>query len=156
MKGIKIMSTENKLQEVVQSTLAQIKNMIDADTVIGTPINTDAGVTIIPISKVTVGFATSGLEFNDKAGGAQNKPQNFGSVGGSGISVQPVALLCVDQNGSANLINIGMKNPTEPVVMVADILDRAPEIIAKIKNIFKKPEDNTQTEEVEETKEKAD
>lgn len=150
------MATENKLHDVVQSTLAQIKNMIDADTVIGTPINTQSGVTIIPISKVTVGFATSGIEFNDKAGGAQGKPQNFGSVGGSGISVQPVALLCINADGSANLINIGMKNPVDPVESFTDILDRAPDIIAKIKNIFKKPEEPVEAEVTEATEAEKD
>ena len=75
-KGFKIMATENKLQEVVQSTLAQIRNMIDADTVIGSPITTESGTTIIPISKVAMGFATGGVDFNDKQGGAQGKPQN--------------------------------------------------------------------------------
>lgn len=132
------MATENKLQEVVQSTLAQIRNMIDADTVIGSPITTESGTTIIPISKVAMGFATGGVDFNDKQGGAQGKPQNFGAGGGTGISVQPIGMLCVSKNGDVELINIGVKNPTDPLDQICDILDRSPEIIAKIKAIFAK------------------
>ena len=63
------MASENKLQEVVQVTLAQIRNMIDADTVIGTPIQTAPGTTIIPVSKVSVGFAGGGNDFSGKNGG---------------------------------------------------------------------------------------
>ena len=143
------MASENKLQEVVQSTLAQIRNMIDANTVIGTPVETSSGTTIIPISKVAVGYATGGLDFNDKNGGSTGKPQNFGAGGGTGISVQPVGMLCVSKDGDVELINIGVKNPTDPMEQLSDIIDRSPEIIAKIKAIFAKDK----TEEVEESAE---
>ena len=132
------MASENKLQEVVHATLAQIRNMIDADTVIGTPVETSSGTTIIPISKVAVGFATGGLDFNDKAGGSQGKPQNFGAGGGTGISVQPIGLLCVSKDGYVELINIGVKNPSDPIEQLSDLIDRSPEIIAKIKALFGK------------------
>ena len=135
------MASENKLQEVVQATLAQIRNMIDADTVIGSPVETSSGTTIIPVSKVSVGFATSGIDFNDKTGGANNKPQNFGAVGGSGISVQPIGLLCVSKEGDVELINIGVKTPSDPLEQISDIIDRCPEIIAKIKAIFAKEDE---------------
>jgi len=144
------MATENKLQEVVQATLAQIRNMIDADTVIGTPVETKSGTTIIPISKVAMGFATGGLDFNDKAGGAQGKPQNFGAGGGTGITVQPIGMLCVNKDGEVELINIGVKNPSDPMEQLSDIIDRSPEIIAKIKALFakdkKEGEENAESE----------
>ena len=132
------MASENKLQEVVQATLAQIKNMIDADTVIGSPIETAPGTTIIPVSKVCVGFATGGVDYNDKTGGAQGKPQNFGAGGGTGITVQPIGLICISKEGRTEFINIGVKTPTDPIEQVVDIIDRSPEIIAKFKNLFAK------------------
>lgn len=143
MKGIKIMAGENKLQEVVQSTLAQIRNMIDADTVMGTPVETASGTTLIPISKVALGFATGGVDFNDKQGGAQGKPQNFGAGGGTGISVQPIGILCVSKDGTVELINIGVKIPTDPLEQISDLIERSPEIIAKIKAIFTKDADDS-------------
>ena len=143
------MSTENKLQEVVQATLAQIRNMIDADTVIGTPVETKSGTTIIPISKVAMGFATGGLDFNDKQGGQQGKPQNFGAGGGTGISVQPIGMLCVSPDGDVELINIGVKNPVDPMEQLSDIIDRSPEIIAKIKALFAKDKNKDEEQKTE-------
>ena len=144
------MASENKLQEVVQATLAQIKNMIDADTVIGTPIETAPGTTIIPVSKVCVGFATGGVDYNDKTGGAQGKPQNFGAGGGTGITVQPIGLICISKEGRTEFINIGVKTPTDPIEQVVDIIDRSPEIIAKFKNLFaKKSEEKVEEKDAE-------
>lgn len=143
------MASENKLQEVVQATLAQIRNMIDADTVIGTPIETAPGTTIIPISKVAVGFATGGMDFNDKKGGNATVPQNFGAGGGTGISVQPIGLLCISKDGSVELINIGVKNPSDPIEQISDIIDRSPEIIAKIKALFAKDKSEEEKEDEE-------
>ena len=137
------MASENKLQEVVQSTLAQIRNMIDADTVMGSPVETSSGTTLIPLSKVAVGYATGGLDFNDK-NGSQGKPQNFGAGGGTGISVQPIGILCVSKDGSVELINIGVKNPSDPLEQISDLIDRSPEIIAKIKAAFAKPAEDAE------------
>lgn len=144
------MASENKLQEVVQATLAQIKNMIDADTVIGSPIETAPGTTIIPVSKVCVGFATGGVDYNDKTGGAQGKPQNFGAGGGTGITVQPIGLICISKEGRTEFINIGVKTPSDPIEQVVDIIDRSPEIIAKFKNLFaKKSEEKVEEKDAE-------
>ena len=143
------MASENKLQEVVQSTLAQIRNMIDANTVIGTPVETKSGTTIIPISKVALGFATGGLDYNDKTGGAAGKPQNFGAGGGTGITVQPIGMLCINKDGDVELINIGVKNPTDPMEQLSDIIDRSPEIIAKIKALFAKEKSEDEQEDEE-------
>ncbi len=136
------MANENKLQEVISATLSQVKNLIDADTVIGSPISTASGTTIIPISKVAVGYATGGIDFNDKNATSTAKAQNFGAGGGTGISIQPVGFLCVDADGRVEMVNIGLKNPTDPIEQISDILDRSPEIIAKIKALFSKEKDS--------------
>lgn len=146
------MASANKLQEVVQSTLAQIRNMIDADTVIGKPIETAPGTTIIPVSKVAVGFATGGMDFNDKKGGAQGVPQNFGAGGGTGISVQPIGFICITKAGDVDFINIGVKNPSDPIEQLSDLIDRSPEIIGKIKALFAK--DKSKDEEPADEEEK--
>ena len=139
------MATENKLQEVVQATLANIRNMIDANTVIGSPVEAN-GVVIIPVSKVAMGFATGGLDFNDKTGGAQGKPQNFGAGGGTGITVQPVGMICISRDGDVDFVNIGIKAPSDPMEQLSDIIDRSPEIIAKIKALFAKEKTEDETE----------
>ena len=141
------MASANKLQEVVQSTLAQIRNMIDADTIMGKPIETKPGTTIIPVSKVAVGFATGGMDFNDKKGGAAGVPQNFGAGGGTGISVQPIGFICISKDGDVDFINIGVKNPSDPIEQLSDLIDRSPEIIGKIKALFAKNKDEEEEKE---------
>ena len=58
------MAEENKLQEMIRTSLENIRAMVDANTVVGTPIETPAGTTIIPISKISVGYASGGVDFS--------------------------------------------------------------------------------------------
>ena len=57
---------ENNQSEMIKSALESIKGIVDANTVTGTPINTDSGTVIIPVSKVFIGLATGGVDFFDK------------------------------------------------------------------------------------------
>jgi len=140
------MANENKLEEIIRTSLESIRSMVDANTVIGSPIATENGVTIIPISKVSVGYASGGLDFNGK-NPQPPKHQSRGAGGGAGISVQPIGLLCVSRDGSVELINIGIKNPTDPMEQLSDIIERAPEIIARVKALFSKDKDQESEEE---------
>ena len=130
------MANENKIPEIIKSSLENIRSIVDANTVVGEPIVTDVGTTIIPISKISVGIASGGVDYNDKAD--RPKPQNFGGGGGTGLSVTPAGFLVVDKNGDVDFINVGMKGKPDPVDQIADLVERTPDIIAKIKNIFSK------------------
>ena len=136
------MSNENKLQDIIKTSLESIRSMVDANTVIGNPINTDSGTTIIPISKISMGFASGGLDYNGKDLKATTtgtaKLQNFGGGGGTGLSVVPVGFLVVSKNGDVSMINVGDKIPSDPVEQIIDVIQRSPEIIDKIKSFFKK------------------
>ena len=138
---------DNKIKEILQSTLENVRSMVDANTVIGNPINTPSGTVIIPISKVSVGIASGGLDFQSKQSG-QN-PQNFGGGGGTGLSVTPVGFLVVSADGKVEMINVGQDRPSGPIEQVADVIERSPEIIAKVKGIFVK-DDGGSTEKGEE------
>lgn len=143
------MSSENKLQDIIKTSLENIKTMVDADTVIGKPINTASGTTIIPISKVSVGFATGGIDYTGKNEAANAaKMQNFGGGGGTGISVAPVGFLVVSATGDVDLINIGVPQGNDPIDQIAGIIERSPEIFGKIKAVFSKKTvaDNGETE----------
>ena len=131
------MANENKLQEIIAASLENIRSMVDANTVIGNPINTPQGTTIIPISKISMGIAASGFDYNPKKE-AQPRPQNFGGGGGTGLSVVPVGFLVVSPDGAVDMINVGMEYKSGPIEQVADVVERAPEIIAKIKAFFAK------------------
>ena len=131
------MANETKLQDIIRTSLENIRSIVDANTVIGEPINTDAGVTIIPISKVSVGFASGGLDYavkNEPVNSA--KPKNFGGGGGTGISVTPVGFITVKPDGQVETIELGNKAPADPVGQIADLIDRSPEIIAKLRDVF--------------------
>ena len=106
--------------------------MLDSNTVVGNPMELSNGTTIIPISKLSVGFATGGV---DTSSAAQKSPK-FGGGGGSGMSVTPVGFLVIDKNGKTEYLPAEAKTAIDPVEQVSDLLDRSPEIIQKIKNIF--------------------
>lgn len=130
------MSAENKLQDIIQTSLQSIRSLIDANTIIGTPIVAN-GTTIIPVSKIAMGYATGGLDYNGKDE-APSKAQNFGAGGGTGLSIQPLGFLVINAEGEVDMINIGVKNPSDPIEQIADFIERSPEIIAKVKALLSK------------------
>lgn len=136
-------SSENKLQEIIQSSLENIRSMIDANTVIGNPISTPSGTVIIPVSKISMGFASGGMDFNGKNEEAMRaRLQNFGGGGGTGLSISPVGFLVVAADGSVDMINVGMETQSGTIEQVAGVIERSPDIIAKIKTLFTKDKDS--------------
>ncbi len=129
------MANENKIPEIIRSSMENIRSMVDANTVIGDPIVAAGDITIIPISKVTVGVASGGIDYNPKKD-AQPRPQNFGGGGGTGLSVSPVGFLIVDPSGAVDFINVSQKGTPDPVDQIADIIERAPDLIARIRDLF--------------------
>lgn len=141
-------TSANKLSDIIQTSLENIRSMVDANTIIGNPINTEAGTTIIPISKISVGFASGGLDYNNKnasTDGAANSrplPQNFGGGGGTGLSIQPVGFLVIDKTGAVDLLSVGTPVPNDPVEQVSNLIERSPDIFAKLKALFAKKSDD--------------
>ncbi len=129
------MATENKLQEIIRTSLESIRSMIDAGTVIGDPIATETGVTIVPVSKVSLGYATGGIDYNDKNPSA---PQNFGAGGGTGLTISPVGFLVIKKDGNVEMINVGQPYPQDPIEQITSIIERSPEIFGRIKAVFTK------------------
>ncbi len=127
-------TSENKLQEIIQTSLQSIKTLIDANTIIGTPIIAN-GTTIIPVSKIAMGFASGGLDFDGKK---ESSAKNFGGGGGTGLSVQPVGFLVISHEGRVEMINVGQKAPKDTIEQVADLLERTPDIVYRLKMIFDK------------------
>ena len=131
------MANENKIPEIIRSSLENIRSMVDANTVVGEPITTTPGTTIIPISKISVGIASGGVDYAAKETAPR---QNFGGGGGTGLTVVPVGFLVIDKHGDVEFINVGQKGKPDPVDQIADFVERTPDIIAKIKDIFSKEE----------------
>lgn len=142
------MASENKLQDIIQTSLENLRTLIDSNTIVGDPILTASGTTIIPVSKVSMGYATGGLDYNGK--NASSK-QNFGGGGGTGLSITPVGFLTVKADGSVEMVSI-TPAPSGTVEQIADVIERSPEIFAKLKAFFtkgkKKEEDEVPTEDI--------
>ena len=129
------MANENKIPEIIKSSMENIRSMVDANTVIGDPIVAAGNITIIPISKIAVGIASGGVDYNSKAED-KLRPQNFGGGGGTGLTVSPVGFLVVDPTGAVDFINVNQKGAPDPVDQIADLVERVPALIARIKDLF--------------------
>lgn len=126
------MANENRFDTMFKTSFENIKGMLDSNTVVGNAIELSNGTTIIPISKLSVGFATGGLD----SAATPKKSNKFGGGGGSGMSIAPVGFLVIDKFGKTDFITVEGKGAPDPVEQFSDLLDRSPEIIQKIKNIF--------------------
>ena len=135
---------ENSIKDIINNSLEQIRNVVDADTIIGQPIRTESGTIIIPVSKVSVGMATGGLDLPLRG---ENNNKNFGGGGGTGVTVSPIGFLTVYPNGAVEMLPIAPAQAS-PIEQVADILDQAPGIINRIKSVFVKDEAEEDSEEI--------
>ena len=120
--------SENKMSDIIRASMDSIRSFTDMETAIGNAITTPNGVTVIPVSKVTMGIAPGGIDYGDKKTCAS---QNFGGGGGTGLSITPIAFLTVGRDGDVNLIHI--ESSSGEVDRVLSLIEHSPEIIEKIK-----------------------
>jgi len=112
------------LPNMMQLTIAKIKEMVDVNSVVGDPITTPDGVTIIPISRVSIGFGGGGSDFVSKNVNKQENP--FGGGAGGGVKISPVAFLIV-KDGNVRMLPVAAPANTTAdrvVEMVPDVLDK--------------------------------
>ena len=114
--------------DAIRQALSDVQSMADAKTVIGDPIVV-GDITLIPVSKVSIGFATGGLDYGAKK---FTSSQNFGGGGGTGVSITPIAFLTVGKDAEVNLIPIA--SSTSGLDRALSVIERSPEIIEKIKD----------------------
>ena len=113
----------NKLPNMLESTIQKIREMVDVNSVIGEPITTPDGVTIIPVSKVSVGFGGGGTDFANNKGGENP----FGGGVGGGVNVTPICFLIVNKEGNVRMMPVPVPANTTAdrlVEMVPDTLDK--------------------------------
>ncbi len=126
------------LPNMMENTIAKIREMVDVNSVIGKPITTPDGVTIIPISKVSVGFGGGGSDFVSKNANKQENP--FGGGAGGGVKINPIAFLIV-KDGNVRMLPVAAAANTTAdrvVEMVPDVLDKISAFIDS--RTAKKPE----------------
>ena len=117
------------LPNMLENTIAKIREMVDVNSVIGDPITTADGITIIPISKVSVGFAGGGSDYVSKN---QNKQENpFAGGAGGGVKVTPVAFLVIKDG------NVRMMPVAAPANTTADrLVEQVPDVLDRISNFI--------------------
>lgn len=117
---------EHNIESIMNVTLDNLKAMVDADTIIGTPV-TVGEVTLVPISKVSFGLATGGSDIPSKTPSTL-----FGGGGGAGVTVTPIAFISICGT------NVKMLQVNADITPVNKLIDEAPELIGKVKEFFNK------------------
>ena len=123
--------SEHPIQGLMGTTMEKIRDMVDVNTIIGDPIVTPDGTTIIPVSKVSFGFASGGSDIPAKV-----PKEVFGGGSGAGVSIQPLGFLVVHQ-GDVRLLEMN-----GPGVSMGKALGLVPDVISKISDLFKKDKED--------------
>ena len=122
------MENASSIKGIISDALSQVRTIMDADTVVGKQIMTPSGTVIIPISKVSLGFASGGLDLPQDGKG-------FGGGGGTGVSVSPIGFLVVATDGSVSMLPMTSEKPST-LEKVADMINGAPDLIGRIKDVI--------------------
>ena len=125
---------ERQLEGLMSVTLEKIKEMTGSNTIIGEPIRVD-GATILPVSKVTFGFAGGGSDF-----GAKTTKELFGGGTGAGVSIAPIAFLVIS-GGNVRTIQL-----VEHVSPVDSAINALPDLVDRISALIKKDKPETPQE----------
>ena len=132
--------SEHPIEGLMTTAMDSIKDMIDVNTIIGEPMETSNNIVIIPISKVSFGFASGGSEFNGETIDEYKKDNNeeqiqyklpFGGGSGAAVSINPIAFLIIQQN------NVKLM-PVSHASSVDRLLDFVPDIIEKTNSMANK------------------
>ncbi len=128
------------IENLMRATMENIRDMVDVNTIVGEAVESKDGSLIIPISKVSFGFASGGSEFCSKNNVDSNFKNPFGGGAGAGVSVKPVAFL-VTTKDNVRLLSVDHDNTYDKIV------DTVPQIIDMIKCMVKPEKSNSEDKE---------
>lgn len=139
---------EHPIEALMKTTMESIKEMVDVNTIVGDAVETHDGTVIIPISKVSFGFASGGGDYTNKDSSREKDNEDKGSKdklpfaggAGAGVSVQPVAFMVVG-NGHIKLMPVDQK-----ANMIDNLINSTPKLIQGIQNIFSKNQNSNNLE----------
>lgn len=124
------MEKKHPLNDLMRSTMEKIHEMVDTNTIVGQPITTPDGVTLIPISKVSFGFGSGGGDYGT------TQPQNFGGGSGAGVKIAPVTFLVI-KDGVTRVLPV-----SAPAVSTVDrVVEMVPDILDKVEKYFDKKQE---------------
>ncbi len=117
----------SNIANLMETTMQKIREMVDVNTVVGAPITTPDGITVIPVSRISYAFASGGSDFRVK-----DKP-GFGGGNGAGVKIDPIGFLVIKEG------NIRMVSITPPASNTIDrVIEKAPELMDTIEGFLKK------------------
>ena len=122
---------KNSVSELMETTMTKIREMVDSNSVIGEPITTPDGVTLIPISKVSFGFGSGGGDY-----GKTSAKEGFGGGSAAGVKIDPVAFLVI-KDGTTRVLPVAVP----PTSTMERIVEKVPDILDKMEKRFDKKED---------------
>ena len=129
------MENTNPIGELMQATMDNVRNILKVDTVVGDPICTPDGITLVPISRISVGFGGGGVEFTSKRIGG-DKP--YGGGNATGVKIDPIGFLVI-KDGVIRMINV-----TPPASTTVDrLIDLVPQVMDKIDNFIDRQKNAT-------------
>lgn len=124
------MEKKNPLSSLMQEGMEKVRAMVDTNAIVGEPISTPDGVTLIPISKVSMGFGGGGAAFGNKNGTAD---ENLGAGIGTGVKIEPVAFLIV-KDGYVRVMPVAL-----PASSTVDrIVEMVPDMVNKVGDFINK------------------
>lgn len=116
----------NPVSELMDTTMTKIREMVDSNAIVGEPITTPDGVTLIPVSRVSFGFGSGGGTYGQTS-------ERFGGGGGAGVKIDPVAFLLI-KDGQTRMMPV-----TVPAVATVDrVLEMAPQLIDRVEGFVAK------------------
>ena len=119
---------KNSITEVMQASMAKIREMVDSNTIVGEPITTPDGVTLIPVSRLSFGFGCGGGDYG-------KQPPPMGAGAGAGVRVEPMAFLVV-KDGVTRMLPVAAPAITtvdRAIELVPQVLDRVESFIDRKK-----------------------
>ena len=124
------MENKSPLNDMMRNAMEKVREMVDTNTIVGQPITTPDGVTLIPISKVSFGFGSGGGDYG------KAPKENFGGGAGAAVKIDPVAFLVI-KDGSTRVLPVAVP----PTSTMERIVEKVPDILDKMEKRFDKKED---------------
>ncbi|MBR5114751.1 MAG: GerW family sporulation protein [Oscillospiraceae bacterium] len=121
---------KHPIGSLMETTMSKLRDMVDVNTIIGSPVTTPDGVTLIPVSKVSFGFASGGSDFASK-NQKESGDNAFGGGGGAGVTITPTVFVII-KDGNVRLLSVEGSTP-DPVTKV---IDSIPTVIDKVKELI--------------------
>lgn len=124
------MEKNSPLNDLMRSAMEKVREMADTNAIVGQPITTPDGVTLIPISKVSLGFGCGGGDYG------KVQPRSFGGGSGAGVNIAPVAFLVI-KDGITRVLPVAVP----PVSTVDRVVEMVPDVLDRVEKFFDKKED---------------